>query len=149
MKQSYYLHAFAIAVCFAFLAGCNTSPDRKKTRLILNHDGTGVMSNIWFHYRPLTKSDLEAYIDVVAENTQVTTFMMCSGSDYAYYRSKYARVYADDRDGTLADCDEDPGLFDEVKHYYRNFLNLEAEGVDMIGATLLRAQERGLEAFIT
>lgn len=54
------------------------------------------------HLRPLSVEDAKAYIEVVT-NTQVTTYMICSGSDYPYYRSKYGREFGDDRNGTL-DC---------------------------------------------
>ena len=118
-----------------------------KHRVIHNNDGTDMLSNAWFNHRPLTVSDVQAYVDLVA-HTQVTTFMICSGSDFPYYRSKYGRVFGDDLNGQL-DCGCDTASLTGLKKYYRNFQALEAEGTDMITAALSRAKEKGMEAFIT
>ena len=53
--------------------------------------------------------------------------MICSGSDFFHYRSKYGNVFGNEK----------------------NYLSLEKEGTDMISATLCRAKEDGMEAFIT
>ncbi len=131
------------------LQSCAPSPQtpERHFRLIHNNDGTDALYNRWFHNRPLCKADIEAYVDMVAES-QVTTYMMCSGSDFVYYRSQYGRPFGDDRNGTL-DCGKDTATLRVWKEYYRNIQNLENEGTDVIEASLLRAQEKGMEAFIT
>jgi len=112
-------------------------------RLIHNNDGTDLLGNLWFGRRPLCKADLDSCVDLIA-GAGVTTYMMCSGSDFAYYRSKYARVFGDDRGGAL------PNMGDTLMmNYYRNFRRLEDEGHDFMGAVLQRARERGMETFIT
>jgi len=116
-------------------------------RLIHNNDGTDALGNIWFNKRPLSVADLNAYVDMVA-NSQVTTYMMCSGSDFFYYRSKYGRLFCDDQNGTLT-CGKDTAAYRNFKRYYLNFLNLEKEGTDLIAASLNRAKEDSMEAFIT
>ena len=136
----------AIALSFH---SCTSSPQTPKRpfRLIHNNDGSDALYNRWFHFRPLCKADIEAYVDMVA-NSQVTTYMMCSGSDFVYYRSQYGRPFGDDLNGTL-DCGNDTATLRAWKTFYQNFKNLEAEGTDVIEASLLRAQEKGMEAFIT
>ena len=81
-------------------------------------------------------------------NSQVTTFMMCSGSDFPYYRSKYGRLFCDDQNGKY-DCGSDTANFRFMNRFYLNFLNLEKEGTDLISASLKRAKEDNMEAFIT
>ena len=116
-------------------------------RLIYNCDGTDLLGNKIFNKRPLTRNDVNFYVDMYA-NTQVTTFMVCSGSDYFHYRSKYGRVIFDDCNGRL-DCGEDTALLRNNIRYYKNHLNLENEGTDIIEASLQRAKERGMETLIT
>jgi hypothetical protein len=118
-----------------------------KFRLIHNNDGTDALGNLWFHKHPLSVSDINAYVDMVA-NSQVTTYMMCSGSDFLYYRSKYGRLFCDDLNGML-NCGKDTAAYRNFKKYYLNFLNLEKEGTDLISASLNRAKKNGMEAFIT
>jgi len=118
-----------------------------KYRIIHNNDGTDALGNLWFHRRPLSVADLNAYVDMVA-HSQVTTYMMCSGSDFPYYRSKYGRLFCDDLNGTL-NCGNDTTSYRNFKKYYLNFLNLEKEGTDLIAASLNRAKKNGMEAFIT
>ena len=74
--------------------------------------------------------------------------MMCSGSDFFYVRSKYGHVMGDDLNGTL-DCGCDTAQYNSFRKYYRNHLNLEKEGTDLVAYTLKRAKEKGMEAFIT
>lgn len=118
-----------------------------KFRVIHNNDGTDALGNLWFHRRPLSVADINSYVDMAA-NSQVTTYMMCSGSDFFYYRSKYGRLFCDDLNGTLT-CGNDTAAYRNFKRYYLNFLNLEKEGTDLIAASLTRAKEKGMEAFIT
>jgi len=118
-----------------------------KFRLIHNNDGTDALGNLWFSKRPLTVADLNAYVDMVA-HSQVTTYMMCSGSDFFYYRSKYGRLFCDDLNGTLT-CGKDTAAYRNFRKYYQNFLNLEKEGTDLITASLNRAKKNGMETFIT
>jgi len=119
----------------------------KTFRLIHNNDGTDALGNYWFNNRPLSVEDINAYVDMVA-NSQVTTYMMCSGSDFLYYRSQFGNLFCDDLNGTL-DCGKDTAAFKIFNRYYRNFLNLEKEGTDLISASLNRAKKNGMEAFIT
>lgn len=117
-------------------------------RLIHNNDGTDALSNIWFDLdKPLTKIDIDNYVDMVA-GTQVTTFMMCTGSDFVYYASEYARTFCDDLNGTIA-CNSDPETLKSWKRYDTNIKRLRAEGTDVIAASLTRAKEKGMETFIT
>lgn len=125
----------------------NQQDNNSKYRIIHNNDGTDALGNRWFYQRPLTVADLNAYVDMVA-NSQVTTFMMCSGSDYPYYRSKYGRLFCDDLNGKY-DCGSDTATYRNLRKYYLNFLNLEKEGTDLIAASLNRAKQDGMEAFIT
>ena len=54
----------------------------------------------------------------------------------------------DDLDGTL-DCGCDTAQYNSFRKYYRNHLNLEKEGTDLVAYTLKRAKEKGMETFIT
>lgn len=123
-----------------------TTPQRA-FRIIHNNDGSDLLGNRWFKQRPLTVTDLDSCVDMVA-NSQVTTYMMCSGSDFFYIPSQYGHVMGDDLNGTL-DCGCDTAQYNSFRNYYRNHLNLEKEGTDLIKATLTRAKEKGMEAFIT
>ena len=121
MKEITKITLFVLFIFSLFLEGCNESCSQKSDnqRLIFNCDGNG----------PLACPSVEAinkYVDDYA-NSQVTTFMICSGSDFFHYRSKYGKVFGDEK----------------------NYLNLEKEGTDMISATLRRAKEDDMEAFIT
>jgi len=118
-------------------------------RIVHNNDGTDALANMWFNRKGnLSRKDINRYVDIVADSKVVTTFMMCTGSDFVYYRSKYERTFGDDRNGTLS-CNKSVSERDAFKHYYANFLSLEKEGTDIIDASLTRAKERGMEAFIT
>jgi hypothetical protein len=128
-------------------ACCNPKEKGVRHRLIYSNDGGDILGNTMFDKRPLSVEDAKMYVDVVA-NTQVTTFMVCSGSDYTNYRSKFGRIFGDDRNGTL-DCGRDTIAYKNLVRYYRNHLNLENKGTDILDACLSRAKERGLEAFIT
>ncbi len=116
-------------------------------RLIFNCDGTDLLGNPMFNRRLLSVADVNAYVDAYA-NTQVTTFMMCSGSDYPYYRSKYGRVFGDNRNGLL-NCGTDTAGYRNLFSYYQNHLNLEKAGTDVIQAALRRAKEKKMETFIS
>ncbi len=143
-KKKWYLFAFILCVHIS----CMPSVENEiKHRLIHNNDGTDALGNLWFHQRPLSLNDVNAYVDMVS-NSQVTTFMMCTGSDFFYYRSKYGRIIGDDLNGEL-DCGEDTIAVKNFKRYYENHLNLEKEGTDIIAASLNRAKHNGMEAFIT
>ena len=140
-------------VSILFIWGsCNSSSKNKtessKFRIIHNNDGSDALFNMWFKKRPLSKADINAYVDMVANTNTATTFMMCSGSDFVYYRSKYERMFGDNLNGTL-DCPGNPSSKYHLTLAYENNLRLEAEGTDVIKASLERAKERGMEAFIT
>ena len=92
--KSLIINYFSILLCAQAFFAC--APDVKKTpertfRIIHNNDGSDLLGNRWFKYRPLTLADLDSCVDMVA-NSQVTTYMMCSGSDFFYVRSKYGHV---------------------------------------------------------
>ena len=148
--KSLIINYLSILLCAQAFFAC--APDVKKTpertfRIIHNNDGPDLLGNRWFKYRPLTLADLDSCVDMVA-NSQVTTYMMCSGSDFFYVRSKYGHVMGDDLNGTL-DCGCDTAQYNSFRKYYRNHLNLEKEGTDLVAYTLKRAKEKGMEAFIT
>jgi len=129
------------------VSGCNQKKEQDTNRLIYNSDGSNVLWNSLFPGKLLTEEDVKVYVDSVA-NTQVTTFMMCSGSDFFYYCSKYGRPYGDDLNGTL-DYGCDTATNNKMVKAYRNLLNLEKEGTDIIDASLRRAKKKGMEAFIS
>ncbi len=106
-----------------------------------------MLGNYWFGGRPLTVEDVNAAVDMVA-GTQVTTYMMCTGSSAVYYPSKYSNMLGDDRGGTLKAC-YDSATYNLWRRYWDNEKRLEDEGTDMVSASLARARERGLETFIT
>lgn len=136
-----------IGLTLYFLGGCSQKEQPINHRLIFNCDGTDLLGNFMFGQRPLSLADVNAYVDAYA-NTQVTTFMMCSGSDYTYYRSKFGRVLGDDRNGTL-DCGCDTANYKYYKSYFQNHLVLEKEGTDVIETSLRRAKADKMETFIS
>lgn len=138
---------FLVGILSALMVFVSCNETSKKHRLIHNNDGTDALGNLWFGKRPLSIDDINAYVDSVS-NSQVTTFMMCSGSDFFYYRSNYGRVFGDDLNGEL-NCGCDTTTYSNIKKYYINFLNLEKEGTDLISASLNRAKQNEMEAFIT
>lgn len=140
-----------VALAMALLVSCNASEDQEQPqfRVIHNNDGTDALANLWFNRKPnLSREDINNYVDMVADAEVVTTYMMCTGSDFVYYRSKYERAFGDDLDGTLS-CASSEDERNAFKQYYANMLSLEEEGTDVIDASLTRAKERGMEAFIT
>ena len=96
--KSLIINYFSILLCAQAFFAC--APDVKKApertfRIIHNNDGSDLLGNRWFKYRPLTLADLDSSVDMVA-NSQVTTYMMCSGSDffavlYQFFYSSYFR----------------------------------------------------------
>ncbi|WP_152266426.1 glycoside hydrolase family 10 protein [Agriterribacter humi] len=141
---------YSIIFCwFAILTACNhpVEPVTVKHRLIHNNDGTEILGNNWFGKRPLTPADVNRYVDMIA-NSQVTTFMICSGSDFFYYRSKYGSIMGDDKNGQL-NCGKNTELYNTLRRFYHNAMVLDKEGTDIVEATLKRAKEKKLEAFIT
>ena len=126
---------------------CRKDKMQVTPRLVFNCDGEDVIGNYMFQQRPLSLADVHAYVDAYAQ-TAVTTFMMCTGSTNTLnYRSAYARVVGATPAGMSYDLEDE-----EDKYYsglYRNILNVEREGTDVITAVLQRAQEHHLETFIT
>ena len=112
-------------------------------RCLHNNDGTDLLSNIWHGRRPISVADVNECVDLIA-GTGVTTYLMCTGSDFAYYRSRYARVFGDDDGGRLDSRGDSLFLL-----YYRNHLLLEQEGTDIVRAALSRARAQGMETMIT
>lgn len=145
--------AFLSSLTLVLFTACKSTQIRAhaepKFRIIHNNDGTDALANMWFNRKPnLSRADINRYVDIVADSKVVTTFMMCTGSDFVYYRSKYERAFGDDLDGKL-DCKGSESERKAFKNYYNNMLSLEKEGTDIIDASLSRAKERGMEAFIT
>lgn len=144
-------------VCGSLListSSCDSSSQEqsKRYRLIHNNDGSDALLNRWFGGEPVHKADIDRYVDMVAQTpdgkTQVTTFMMCSGSDFIYYPdSKYGRYFGDDLNGTLPYADS------AIKKLWQlggqSVRNLQAEGTDVIKASLERAKMHGMETFIS
>ncbi len=140
----------AMAALFLTLMGCsntNVPVFSDNHRLIYNNDGTEILGNNWFDQRPLTLEDVNRYVDMVA-NSQVTTFMICSGSDFFYYKSKYGSIIGDDKNGSR-DCGDNKAYAQTLNRFYQNAMALEKEGTDIVEASLRRAKERKLEAFIS
>lgn len=138
-----------LLLAYIAVAGCQpvNPPGVNGYRLIYNNDGTEILGNNWFGKRPLTLDDVNRYVDMVA-NSQVTTFMICSGSDFFYYRSKYGSIIGDDKNGTL-NCGSNADYFKVLNTLYKNAVALEKQGTDIIEATLKRARHKKLEAFIS
>lgn len=132
-----------IALAFNAFAG-NVRTQQSKYRFIHNNDGSDLLGNIWFDRRPLTLADLDSCVDLVTKNTPITTYMICSGSEFFYVPSKYGRIFGDDLNGTLS-CGTDT-LF---HRYYDNAMYLQRQGTDLVKATLTRAKANGKETFIT
>ena len=140
-----------------FFTCCSSEEPTSKTRLIFDDDGTNMLGNQSFNLRPLTLQDIDTCIDMISNNTQVTTFMMNSGSSALYYRSKYDRIIGEPR-GEKIPTNYDTALIFWVPkesayvhflRYYKNFLRLEKEGTDLIDASLRRAKKKGMETFIS
>ncbi|PVD49724.1 hypothetical protein DC498_22380 [Terrimonas sp.] len=140
---------FIIFFLLTAISGCKTtvSYSSNASRLIYNNDGSEILGNNWFDQRPLTIADVNQYVDMIA-HSQVTTFMICSGSDFFYYPSKYGRLIGDDKNATLS-CINDTALYKALRRFYNNAAALEKQGTDIIEATVKRAKEKQLEAFIT
>lgn len=144
-----YMKLFTIILCWWVISGCNGPAESAAVnqRLIYNNDGTETLGNNWFGKRPLTMDDLNGYVDMVAAS-QVTTYMICSGSDFFYYRSAYGDMLGDDKGGTL-DCGPDTALYNNLKRIHANAMIMDAAGTDIVEATLKRVREKKLEAFVT
>jgi len=146
MKHLLYLCILLLAsqTIFTEAFSKSTRPIKHTYRLIHNNDGSDLLGNIWFNRRPLTLADLDSCVDLVTKNTPVTTYMICTGSDFFYVPSKYGHIMGDDLNGTLS-CGTDT-LF---HHYYDNAMYLQRNGTDLVKATLTRAKKNGKETFIT
>ena len=75
--KSLIINYLSILLCAQAFFAC--APDVKKTpertfRIIHNNDGSDLLGNRWFKYRPLTLADLDSCVDMVA-NSQVTTYI--------------------------------------------------------------------------
>ena len=130
----------------------NKQQTADRHRLIHNNDGSDALLNRWFGGTPVHKADIDRYVDMVAETpkgkTQVTTFMMCTGSDFIYYPgSKYGRYFGDDLNGTLPYADSATKQLWQLAG--QGVRNLQAEGTNVIKASLERAKMHGMEAFIS
>ncbi len=145
--QKKYIVCFLVSWGILLSLQVNSAEPERRYRIIHNNDGSDALGNYWFHKRPLTVHDVNAYVDMVS-HSQVTTYMMCTGSDFFYYRSKHGRILGDDLDGKL-DCGNDTAATHHYKSFYLNHLNLEKDGTDLIEASLKRAKMHGMEAFIT
>ena len=107
-----------ILIAFVLLVSLTSSSNKERSkgnpafRIIHNNDGTDALANMWFNKKAnLSRADINRYVDIVADTKVVTTYMMCTGSDFVYYRSKYERPFGDDVNGTLG-CEGNPELRD-------------------------------------
>ena len=142
----------AATLISALSCSSNKQQSADRHRLIHNNDGSDALLNRWFGGTPVHKADIDRYVDMVAETpkgkTQVTTFMMCTGSDFIYYPgSKYGRYFGDDLNGTLPYADSATKQLWQLAG--QGVRNLQAEGTDVIKASLERAKMHGMEAFIS
>ncbi|MBB2147430.1 glycoside hydrolase family 10 protein [Pedobacter gandavensis] len=148
-RLGFFLISISLIAVLSSAEQADYKPRTPKFRIIHNNDGTDALANMWFNRKPdLTRADINNYVDLVAESKVVTTFMMCTGSDFVFYRSKYERPFGDDLNDSL-DCKGSESERKAFKQYFKNFKSLEAEGTDIIDASLTRAKQRGMEAFIT
>lgn len=148
-RLGFFLISISLIAVLSSAEQADYKPKPPKFRIIHNNDGTDALANMWFNRKPdLTREDINNYVDLVAESKVVTTFMMCTGSDFVFYRSKYERPFGDDLNDSL-DCKGSESERKAFKQYIKNFKSLEAEGTDIIDASLTRAKQRGMEAFIT
>ena len=94
MKHLLYLCILLLAsqTIFTEAFSKSTRPIKHTYRLIHNNDGSDLLGNIWFNRRPLTLADLDSCVDLVTKNTPVTTYMICTGSDFFYVPSKYGHI---------------------------------------------------------
>jgi len=143
MAKKRILSLFMSALAVIMLFSTETAAENRY-RMIYNNDGTDMLSNRWNGRRPLCLYDVRGQVDLVGKGTGVTTYMVCSGSMFTYYRSRFGRVIGDDLNGILPSRGD--SLFLE---YHKNLQRLEAEGTDYIKASLERAGELGLERFIS
>lgn len=153
-----FARLLGLSLCCAatLISTLSCSSNKQQTadrhRLIHNNDGSDALLNRWFGGTPVHKADIDRYVDMVAEKpkgkTQVTTFMMCTGSDFIYYPgSKYGRYFGDDLNGTLPYADSATKQLWQLAG--QGVRNLQAEGTDVIKASLERAKIHGMEAFIS
>lgn len=141
-----------VTLISALSCSSNNQQTADRHRLIHNNDGSDALLNRWFGGTPVHKADIDRYVDMVAETpkgkTQVTTFMMCTGSDFIYYpESKCGRYFGDDLNGTLPYADSATKQLWQLAG--QGVRNLQAEGTDVIKASLERAKMHGMEAFIS
>lgn len=138
---------------FLFASNCSKQKtssiqSNEKHRFIYNNDGTEILGNRWHNFRPLTVDDVHSYVDIV-DGTDVTTFMICSGSMLLYYDSQFERPLGVGKNGKITvDCSEEQ-LGENMQRYGRNFLALKKNGTDIVELCVNRAKEKGLEAFIS
>lgn len=109
-----------LACVVVLLAACksNTPFVQPQHRLIYNNDGTEILGSNWFGKRPLTLADVNQYVDMVA-GSQVITFMICSGSDFFYYRSKFGNIIGDDKSGVL-NCGDNIEGYQSLNRLYQS-----------------------------
>mgnify|MGYP000284919146 CR=1 FL=1 len=122
-------------------------------RFIHNNDGSDALLNRWFGGHPAHKADIDRYVDMVAETSKGP-----HTSDHIYdvFRqsisstnpsSNTAGYFGDDKNGTMPYADSATKKVWQLGG--QSVRNLEAEGTDVIKASLERAKMHGMEAFIT
>lgn len=154
MRIQKILYYFAFLCSFILSTSCSTNKSyvkidspKNNNRVLYDNDGSDLLMNNWWNNRPLTIADLDSCVDMVA-HSQVTTYMMCTGSEFAYYRSKYCRTFGDDDNGTKG-FDSNPASYKLFHQAYLNHLMLEQHGTDLIRETLCRAKQHKMETFLT
>lgn len=126
---------------------CTAQTKGKLPRLLYDNDGSELLFNTFWNCAPLTLPTLDSLVDI-QKNTPVTTYAMCSGSDFFYYRSRFGRLFGDDLSGKIAKGSNE-ALYQTLRGAYLNAHRLEQKGTDLLRATLSRARHDGMETMIT
>lgn len=123
-----------------------------KSRFIYGNDGTDILSNELHNSRLISVDDVYDYVDIAA-NSQVTTYMICSGDLLTFYKSGIERAL-----GHVSEIENNREkgkigenlLQSDIKVYKDNFDRLDSIAKsDIVRLTIDRAKEKGMEAFIT
>jgi hypothetical protein len=144
MKTRYF-SIIAVSLFVSLFSSAQTQP--MQTRLLYDNDGSELLFNTYWNCQPLTLPTLDSLVDI-QRHTPVTTYAVCSGSDFFYYRSRFGRLFGDDLNGRIARGSND-ALYQLLHGACLNFERLEAAGTDLLRATLSRARQNGMEAMIT
>lgn len=118
----------------------------RKRRFIYNNDGTFILANGLHGGRPLSREDVEAYVDLVA-GTQITSFFICTNSSMPYFHSRHERAIGCLTGDTPAGDGGHPHVGDNCALYGENLRILHEQGTDIVEICVSRAHSQGMEAF--